>query len=165
MERKTFLSVKRNRKVIDYRAEDITLDPNNASVKDVVSTYIPSSGSDDIETNRKAKKKTTANTTTKNPPSCKPDLIWMNVADYVILCGQKSLHCYNVRNNLFCNYLHATVLLHFKFKNHVLFNREYAIDEIFSKLKDYEWQKMDDDGQFLTQSEIKMKIRKAVNDR
>ena len=90
-----------------------------------------------------------------------------SVADDVIFCGQKSVHCFNVGNVLFKNYVQAAVILDFKFEGNTRsrYDRKYSILEINEKLKHHEWRKLGADNEQLTEEEIELKIRKSVNDR
>ena len=71
----------------------------------------------------------------------------------------------NKGNILYKNYIHAGVTVHFAKANDASYRKEKVIDEIFDKLKHYEWRKINDDGDLLTMAQIRIKIRKAVNDR
>ena len=129
------------------------------------SIYVASSDSDDSDTTvaKSVAKKPSFASKTRQPN--KTDVLWKGVTDNVILCGQKSLHCHNTGNLLFRDYIHAAVLLFYKFGNTSLYDKEYVVDEIYSKLMNHEWRKLEDKTQQLNVSEIKRKIRKAIGDR
>ena len=96
-----------------------------------------------------------------------------HIPDNVIFCGQQSLHCHNVGNEVFKSYVHAAVVLDFKCggKKRSRYNKKNSVAEIMEKLKDYDWRKLGSDGEKrldgekLTFEEISLKVRKSVNDR
>ena len=91
--------------------------------------------------------------------------MWVQVADNVILCGKRFLHCQNIGNIRFREYIAAAIVLHFRYQDDKTYNKEYSLCEIVDKFKNYEWRKLENEGEFLTECEIQIKIRKAFNDR
>ena len=134
------LSTGRRTKRVPYK-EDGTIVSETTTQRENVSTYLPpSSDSDDeviVHANQPKKKgnyvpKTLGNET--KTPIC---------SDTVILCGKRSLHCQNQGNLLFRDLIATEVLLHQKYGHDTSYNKEYSLSEIVSKLKDFEWRKME----------------------
>ena len=149
---------KRARKDVDYN-EDETLTVAT-SKKGSASLYQPSDASDDSDTHLTPFVSKEVKNKSKPRQPNKTDALWIDAADNVILCGQQSLHCHNTGNLLFRDYVHAAVFLFFKFGNSPIYQREYMVDEIYSKLKNHEWRKLEDKTQQLTDYEIRKKSEK-----
>ena len=151
-------------KDINYK-DDSGSDDKNDDNKDNISEYVPSVVSAKPSGNvAKAHGVTTAQTTQdfildKYKPS------WQQVADNVVLCGRTSLHCQNMGNVMLREYVFAAVLLHFKFQHDIKYNKEYSVAELFETFEYYEWMKLGNENEMLSNIEVKIKIRKAFNDR
>ena len=91
--------------------------------------------------------------------------VWQKVSESVILCGKTSLHCQNPGNILFRDHIAAAIALHFKYENDNRYNKEYSLTEIIGNLNNFQWCQMEDTNEFLSEDEIRTKIRKAFNDR
>ena len=129
------------------------------------SLYINSSSSDDEDSSAGNQPTTVKKVKILKANYSNTPILWQNVHDNVILCGKRSLHCQNKGNLLFRDLISSAIVLHFKFENALDYNKEISIDEIYEKLKDHEWLKMDEGNCELSHAEIKVKIRKAFNDR
>ena len=66
---------------------------------------------------------------------------------------------------MFRELIASAIVLHFKLKNKSEYNKEISIEEIFEKLKDHKWLKTDKGNCELSHAEIKVKIRRAFNDK
>ena len=72
-----------------------------------------------------------------------------SIPDNIIYCGQQSLHCHNVGNVVFKNYIHAAVVLNLKFGNlkRTNYDKKKSVAEISKKLESYEWRKLGTDNE------------------
>ena len=91
--------------------------------------------------------------------------MWNNVANNVILCGQNTLRCDNDGNVLFKQLIFAAVVLHHLYNDHEVYDKINSKEEIYNTLQTHIWVKIQPFGKRLTKEEIKLKIRKAINDR
>ena len=148
---------------VDYKEDGTIVSETNTS-HEHASTYKPHSESDDEEVVNDIHSKKMKFSSKTNIESVEELPLWRIVTNEVILCGKRSLHCKNVGNNLFRDYVAAAVLLDVKFETNKSYNKEFFLAEIYEKLKNFEWRKMEVDKGLLPEIDRKTKIRKAFND-